>query len=68
MKRKSLVLCFALLCVGAALWGVNYRLNHPPLSKADREFRALVAGADKTLAYQLSCQTADCLKKRDYRL
>ena len=47
MKRKPLTLCLALLLVvGAALWGVNYRLDHPPLTKADKEFRALVASAD----------------------
>ncbi len=47
MKRKPILLALALLLVvGAALWGVNYRLDHPPLTKADKEFRALVAGAD----------------------
>ena len=48
MKRKPLIFALALLLVvGAALWGVNYRLDHPPLTKADKEFRALVAGADR---------------------
>ena len=48
MKRKPLLLALALLLVvGAALWGVNYRLDHPPLTKADKGFRALVAGANR---------------------
>ena len=47
MKRKPLVLAFALLLVvGVVLWGVNYRLDHPPMTRADKEFRAMVAGAD----------------------
>ena len=47
MKRQPLILCLALLIiVGAALWGVNYRLDHPPLSQVDKEFRAALAGAD----------------------
>ena len=49
MKRKPILL---LLVVGAALWGVNYRLDHPPLTQADKEFRALVAGADSVWIYQ----------------
>lgn len=53
MKRKQLILAIALLLVvGAALWGVNYRLDHPPLTQADKEFRALVAGADSIEASQ----------------
>ena len=57
MKRKPLILAIALLLVvGAALWGVNYRLDHPPLTKADKEFRALVAGADSTeILYEKCC-------------
>ncbi len=48
MKRKPITLALALmLIVSAALWGINYRLDHPPLSDADIEFRELVAGADK---------------------
>ena len=55
MKRKPILLAFALLLVvGAALWGVNYRLDHPPLTKADKEFRALVAGADSVSISQLN--------------
>ena len=47
MKRKPILFAVALLLVvGAALWGVNYRLDHPPLTQADKEFRAMVAGAD----------------------
>jgi len=49
MKRRPFLLAFALwFLIGAALWGVNWRLDHPPLSDADKEFRALVAGADET--------------------
>ncbi len=45
MKRQPLIFALALLLiVSAALWGVNYRLDHPPLTQADKEFRALVAG------------------------
>ena len=57
MKRKPIILAFALLLVvGAALWGVNYRLNHPPLTQADKEFRALVAGADGVeILYEKCC-------------
>ena len=61
MKRKPLLLAIALLLiVGAALWGVNYRLDHPPLTGADKEFRALVAGADSVEASQYSCQRRAC--------
>ena len=53
MKRKPLLFAIALLLVvGAALWGVNYRLDHPPLTKADEEFRTLVAGADNVQVFQ----------------
>ena len=56
MKRKPFLFALALLLViGAALWGVNYRLDHPPLSQADKEFRALVAGADSVEVGQTSC-------------
>ncbi len=65
MKRKPILVALApLLVVGAALWGVNTRLDHPPLTDADadKEFRALVAGADSVQIYQFSCQprTAAC--------
>ena len=57
MKRKPILLAIALLLVvGAALWGVNYRLDHPPLTQADEEFRALVAGADGVWSSQWACQ------------
>ena len=57
MKRKSLIPAIALLLVvSAALWGVNYRLNNPPLSDADKEFRALVAGTDSVKVSQESEQ------------
>ena len=57
MKHQHLRFSLALLLVvGAALWDVNWRLDHPPLSKADKEFRALVAGADSIQIYQFSCQ------------
>ena len=53
MKRQPLIFAIALLLVvGAALWSVNYRLDHPPLTKADKEFRALVAGADNVQIYR----------------
>ena len=53
MKRQPPISAIALLfVVGAALWGVNYRLDHPPLTKADKEFRALVAGADEVRVNQ----------------
>ena len=56
MKRKPIIPAIALLLVvGAALWGVNYRLDHSPLTQADKEFRALVAGADSAvIAYYSS--------------
>lgn len=57
MKRKPITLALALiLVIGAALWGVNYRLDHPPLTKADKEFRAMVAGADRVQFWQWNCQ------------
>ena len=57
MKRQPLIFAFALLfVVSAALWGVNWRLNHPPLSVADKEFRAAVSGADNVGVSQFSCQ------------
>lgn len=47
MKRKPIIVAFALLfVVSAALWGVNWRLDNPPLTKADRQFREAIAGAD----------------------
>ena len=47
MKRKPIVLAGALLFIlSAALWGVNWRLDNPPLTKADKDFRAAVAGAN----------------------
>ncbi len=56
MKRKPILFAIALLLVvGTALWGVNYRLDHPPLTKADEEFRVLVAGADSVEVGQTSC-------------
>ena len=48
MKFSRPLLAFTLLIfVGAALWGANWRLDHPPFSAADKRFRALVAGAGK---------------------
>lgn len=53
MKRNPLYLAYALIFViGATLLGVNWRLNHPPLSAADREFRHAVAGADRVIIRQ----------------
>ena len=55
MKRQPLIFALALLLiVGAALWGVNYRLDHPPLTKADKEFHALVAGANGVTIEQMT--------------
>ena len=63
MKRKPIFFALSLLIVvGAALWGFNYWLNHPPLSAADREFHSLVADAVSVNASQGSCQTGECLK------
>lgn len=45
MKLKLFFFALAIIA-GAALWGVNYRLNNPPLSATDQQFRALVAGTD----------------------
>ena len=46
MKRQPLILAIALpLVLGAALWGANWRLDNPPLTKADKDFRTAVAGA-----------------------
>ena len=53
MKRQPLILSVALLfVVSAALWGANYRLDHPPVSPADIEFRARVGGANGTVIRQ----------------
>ena len=55
MKRQPLIFALALpFVVGAALWGVNYRLDHPPLTKADKEFRSLVAGANGVTIEQMT--------------
>lgn len=35
------------LMLGAALWGVSWRLDHPPQTKADVAFARLVNGADR---------------------
>ena len=61
MKRKPLIIAIALLLVvGAALWGVNYRLDHPPLTKADKEFRAMVAGANRVEITSMICNRNSC--------
>ena len=52
MKRKLVLAVVLLLSVGALVWGVNYRLNHPALTPADRQFRARVAGADSAVIRQ----------------
>lgn len=64
MKLKSLRLSLTLLLVMSfVLLGVNYRLNHPPLSNADKDFRALVSGADSVQMSQMSCPWYQaCLK------
>ena len=67
MKRKPLVLAIALLLVvGAALWGINYRLDHPPLTKADKEFRALVSGADKVEITRMKTQSFGAKGRLDH--
>lgn len=58
--RKIACILALLIVVSAALGGVNYRLNHPPLSDADQQFRALIAGADSVAASQGSCQQPEC--------
>lgn len=35
------------LVLGGALWGVNWRLDHPPLTQADLAFSRLIQGADE---------------------
>lgn len=47
MKKRALWWLLPVLVLGAILWGVNWRLDHPPLSKIDFKFRAAVAGADE---------------------
>ncbi len=55
MNRPSLPLAFSsTAALGAALWAINYRLHHPSLSAADRQFRALVVGADSVQFFQRS--------------
>lgn len=44
MKRALFLIPVAL---GAALWGVNWKLDHPPQSRADVAFARLVGGADE---------------------
>ena len=64
MKHKPILFAIALLfVVGAALWGVNYRLDHPPippLTASDKEFQERIEGANKVYASQWSCQTMGC--------
>lgn len=63
MKRKITFALALLLVVGAALWGVNYRLDNPPippLTASDKEFRERVGSANKIYASQWSCQKNDC--------
>ena len=61
MKRQPLIFALALLLVvGAALWGVNYRLDYPPLTNADKEFRAFVAGADSVEITSMTCTRNAC--------
>ena len=70
MKRQPLILAIALpLVIGAALWGVNYRLDHPPLTQADKEFRALVAGANSVEIKTSVCQLPNCTRfaRDEYR-
>ena len=53
MNSSYLSLAFSsTAALGAALWPFNYRLHHPPLSAADRQFRALVVGADSVQFFQ----------------
>ena len=69
MKRKLTFAIALLFIVGAALWGVNYRLDNPPLTKADKEFRALVAGADNVEIKTSVCQLPNCTRfaRDEYR-
>ena len=50
MRSKPIFFAGTLLIIlSAALWGVNYRLNHLPLTAADKQFRSRVAGADSVV-------------------
>ena len=65
MKRKPIIFAVALLLVvGASLWGVNYRLNNPPLNSEDARFLAAIQGADRVEAWQASCDKSGCLKPK----
>ena len=70
MKRKLTLAIALLLIVGAALWGVNYRLDHPtipPLTASDAEFRERVGSANKIYASQWSCQKNDCVNGEEIK-
>ena len=51
MKKRASFWFLPILILGAILWGVNWRLDNPPLSKTDLKFRAAVAGADELRVY-----------------
>ena len=64
MKRRSRLLLGALIVsMSAALWGINYRLNHPPLSKSDKEFRALVTDTARVQVWQWDCQPLNSCRR-----
>lgn len=44
MKRALLL---PLLLLASVLWGVNWKLDHPPLTAPDQEFTRLIRGADE---------------------
>ena len=70
MKRKPQTLAFALLIVvSAVLIGVNWRLNNPSLSDADKQFRFLVADADRVEVKTSVCQNSNCasFSRDEYR-
>lgn len=44
----------------AVLWSLNWRLSYPPLSQADLQLRAAIAGANRMEIQYFSCQQQAC--------
>jgi len=59
MWTKRAVFLLPLL-LGGALWGVNWRLDHPPLSRSDRELATSFDLAQTADVFQQSCQQQAC--------
>lgn len=51
--KRVLLLCVP-LALGAVLWGVNWKLDHPPQTKVDKEFEFQIAGADEMAVFTFS--------------